>query len=73
MEFKEKMLKINKHIDKQTVNPIYHGHGEVRLNDTFIWDAVFVESNDSDTHVIGNTYDNTELTEALHEALKLCK
>ena len=73
MEFKEKISKINKHIDKQTVNPIYRGHDEVKLDDTFSWDDVFMDSDDSDTHVIGNIYDNTELTEALREALKSCK
>lgn len=71
MEFKEKMLKINKHIDKQTVNPIYCGHDEVKVDDTFSWDDVFIDSNDSDINVIGNIYDDTELTEALREALKL--
>ena len=73
MEFKEKMLKINKYIDKQTVNPIYPGHDEVRVGSTFSWDDVFVESNDSDTHAIGNIYNNTELTEALRGALKSWK
>jgi hypothetical protein len=155
MEFKEKMLKINKHIYKQTANPIYRGHDEngwhigylqiidnksyiheinsnntyevfaesvcrcvkclsdnsyvfegdiiqyegdyddfcgytrsfvatgyiiydsdkqsffiVELDDTFSWDDVFIGSNDSDIHIIGNIYDNTELIEELREAIK---
>jgi hypothetical protein len=70
MEFKEKMLKINKHIYKQTVNPIYRGHDEVRVEDMFSWDDVFMDGNDSDIHDIDNIHNNTELTEALHEALK---
>ena len=73
MEFKEKISKINKHIDKQTVNPIYRGHDEVKVEDMFSWDDVFMDSNDSDIHDIGNIYNNTELTEALREALKSWK